>query len=131
MPPPPNHIINYIAFLSCKGTSYATARSYLARISFNLKIKSYHDPCTFFIVKKLLSGFRRMSQSRDSRCPITLPTLINNALPHVCDNAIEEKLFASAFSLAYFAILQVGEITQTNLGQNNALTMHPLHFVFK
>lgn len=92
-PPPLDHIINYIAFLSCKGTSYATARSYLAGISFNLKINSYLDPCSFFIVKKLLSGFRRMSQSRDSRCPITLPTLINilNALPHVCANTFEEK----------------------------------------
>lgn len=67
-----------------------------------------------------------MSQSRDSRCPITLPTFINilNALPHVCANTFEEKMFALAFSLAYFAILRVGEITQTNRSQNNALTIH-------
>lgn len=66
-----------------------------------------------------------MSQSRDSRCPITLPTLINilNAPPHVCANIFDEKMFPSAFSLAYFAILRVGKITQTNRSQINTLTI--------
>lgn len=78
------------------------------------------------LAKKLLSGFRRMSQSRDSRFPITLPILINilNSLPHVYANTFEVKLFASAFSLVYFALLLVGEITQTNRSQNNALAIH-------
>lgn len=125
-PPPVDHIINYIAFLSCKGTSYATVRSYLAGISFNLKINSLPDPCSFFIVKKLLSGYRRTSWSKDSRSPITLPLLINilNALPNVCTNTFEIKLFALAFSLAYFAILRVGEITHTNPTHSNALSIH-------
>lgn len=67
-----------------------------------------------------------MSQSIDSRCPITLQTLINilNALLNVCANTFEERMFASAFSLPYFAILRVSEITQTNCSQNNVLTIH-------
>lgn len=67
-----------------------------------------------------------MTQSIDSRCPITLPTLINilNALPHVCVNTFEEKKCLHPPSLAYFAILRVGEITQTNRSQNNALIIH-------
>lgn len=42
----------------------------------------------------------------------------------MCANKFEENMFASAFSLAYFAILRVGEITQTHRSQNNALTIH-------
>lgn len=42
----------------------------------------------------------------------------------MCANTFDEKMFASAFSLAYFAILSVDEITQTNRSQNNALTIH-------
>ena len=48
--------------------------------------------------------------------PITYPLLkhIFNVLQTICTNKYEYYLFSSAFLLAYFALLRVGEITVSN-----------------
>ena len=115
-PPSPDQIINFLAYLASTGKTYATVKCYLAGISFNLNLNNHPDPCQFFIVRKMLQGLRKLKNSKDVRSPITLPLLnkITSALIHICTNSYEATLFASAFSLAYFGLLRVGELTAAN-----------------
>jgi len=64
----------------------------------------------------MLEGLRRIKPSKDVRSPITYPLLkrIVNVLQTICTNKYEYYLFSSAFLLAYFALLRVGEITVSN-----------------
>lgn len=126
-PPSVDQIINFIAFLSSKSISYSTAKTYLAGISFSLKLSNLPDPCQFFIVKKLLLGFKQLKHKKDTRSPITFPLLkkIVASLQHVCSNYYEQILFSTAYTLAYFALLRVGEITSTRGNScNSALSLH-------
>lgn len=54
-----------------------------------------------------------MNPSKDIKAPITLPLLgqLVTALSSVCANSYETTLFATAFELAFFALLRVSEFT--------------------
>ncbi|XP_062616410.1 uncharacterized protein LOC134278099 [Saccostrea cucullata] len=121
-PPPIDQLINYIAYLSSKGTTYSTAKTYLAGLSFNIKLGNFPDPCQFFIVKKMLNGFKQLKHRKDSRSPITFPLLVKliDSLQHVCRNYYEKLLFSSAYGLAFFALLRVGEITTTRANTHSS-----------
>lgn len=71
-PPPLDHVVQFIAFLSCKDYTYSTARAYVSAISFQSKIHNIADITKNFIVSKLLGGMKRIKKSVDSRLPITL-----------------------------------------------------------
>ena len=115
-PPKVDHIVNSIAFLSSKGLSYSTAKCYLAGVSFHLQISGFSDPTQLFVVRKMIESLRRIKPSKDVLSPITYPLLkrIVNVLQTICTNKYEYYLFSSAFLLAYFALLMVGEITVSN-----------------
>ena len=70
--PPIDHLINYIAFLSEKGYSPATAKSYISGISYKIKINNLEDRTQSFILKKMLQGMQRLDKKNDSRKPITI-----------------------------------------------------------
>jgi len=78
-----------------------------------------------FLVRKLLEGFHRSKPTTDTRLPISLPLLakIVNILPTVCRDTYETKLFAAAYTLAFFGFLRVGEITACSLTNSG----HSLH----
>jgi hypothetical protein len=62
----------------------------------------------------MLEGLRRKSRKyTDLRAPVNLGLLhkLIRALPIICSSNYEARLFASAFSLLFFALLRVGEIT--------------------
>ena len=115
-PPNIDEIVNYLAFLSKKGLSYSTAKYNLSGISFHLQISNHIDLTKFFIVKKMLEGLRPTKPSKDIRSPITFSLLkhIDNDLQVICQNRFEYYLFSSAFALAYFALLRVGELAAPN-----------------
>lgn len=115
-PPQVDHIVNFIAFLSSRNLSYSTVKCYLSGISFHLQISQECDSTKFFIVKKMLEGLRRLKPTKDVRSPITYPLLMRivNSLEVLCKNRYEFFLFSSAFLLAYFALLRVGELTLSN-----------------
>ena len=114
-PPPLMHIINYIVFLSNKGYSAPTAKSYISGISFKLKMHDSVDHTKSFVAQKLLTGMSKKYKSADLRHPITLSILrkIITVLPKVCNSQFEQVLFSSIFSLAFFGFLRIGEITDS------------------
>ena len=88
----------------------------MSGISHQVQLQGLQDNSKSFIIKKMLEGLRRSKPSKDIRCPITL-TLLNqivSVLPAVCNNSYEATLFATAFQLAFFALLRVGELTVSN-----------------
>jgi len=52
-PPPLNHVVNCVAYLSCKGYSFSTASSYVSEIAFQLKINGFSDVTDSFLIKKI------------------------------------------------------------------------------
>jgi hypothetical protein len=76
------------------------------------KLNGFDDPTKCFFVSKILQGFKRKNPgSKDLRMPVSSALLkqLINSLPHVCKFSFEASMFASAFSLAFFAMLRVGE----------------------
>lgn len=112
-PPPVHQLVNYIAYLASNSISYSTARCYISGISYQLQLQGHTDHTKTFIVKKMLEGMHRLNPSKDIRAPITLPLLgqLVTALSSVCANSYETTLFATAFELAFFALLRVSEFT--------------------
>ena len=73
---------------------------------------------TFFIISKALEGVKRLQGGKqpDFRSPITLDLLrkIITVLDKVFKDKYEATLFATAFSIAFFGLLRVGEITSSS-----------------
>lgn len=64
-------MVQFVAYLSAKGLSYATVRSYLAGLSYVTKLQGFQDPTDQFLVLKLLQGLKRIKHTHDIRLPIT------------------------------------------------------------
>ncbi|XP_062608427.1 uncharacterized protein LOC134270246 isoform X2 [Saccostrea cucullata] len=111
-PPPIDHIINFIAYMSENGCSFSTVKSYLAGISFSINVHGWFNPIDSFLVRKLLAGYKKSKVVADTRRPITLQLLqsILLILPNVTYSSYEAELFKSAFVLAFFALLRVSEV---------------------
>ena len=75
------------------------------------------DHTKSFFVGKLIEGMKRKGpRNKDLRMPISLNLLTKliGALSYICQSSYETQLFASAFSLAFFGLLRVGEFTSEN-----------------
>lgn len=121
-PPVLDDIINFIAYLSINGYKFATARSYLAGVSFYIKINNWPDPSEAFIVKKLLKGFQRKNPTKDIRSPVTLQMLQSfpSALKNITSSSYEALLFSTAFSVAFFGFLRIGEMVAESKTSDNS-----------
>jgi hypothetical protein len=89
------------------------------------------DPTSSFLVSKALQGLARLNKTIDTRYPITISILekLLAALLSVCSSPYEGKLFASAFVLAYYGLLRVGEFTidtTTRLRNSHCITFQNL-----
>ena len=111
-PPMIDDLINFIAYLSTQGYKSSTARSYVAGISFYIRINNWPDPSESFVVRKMLKGFQRISPVKDTRAPVTLKMLLSFplSLKNVTSSSYEALLFSTAFSVAFFGFLRVGEM---------------------
>ena len=107
-----HQLVQFIAFLSVSNYSPATISSYVSGIASTLRLYSLPDITQHFIVQCLLDGCRRRNSCRDARLPITLDILrqIIPALGSVCASQFEVLLFRTAFLLAFFGFLHVGEL---------------------
>ena len=118
-PVPLHDIIQYIAYLSYEANSASTVNTYISGISHVHKLYSMEDNTKSFFVGKLIEGMKRKTpRKKDLRMPISLDLLTKliGALSYICQSSYETKLFASAFSLAFFGLLRVGEFTSENKG---------------
>jgi len=134
-PVPLEHLIHFIAHLSLEQLSPSTIRTYISGLGNWHRLNGYPDPTKHFVILKLLEGLSRGITRQDVRSPITLSVLkkLVAALPHVCSSQLEAQLFATAFKLAFFAFLRVGEITAAARGDksNRAVGVLDVSFIFR
>ncbi|CAC5407442.1 unnamed protein product [Mytilus coruscus] len=111
-------LTRFIAYLSDSGLTSSTITTYLSGISHKHKLLGVIDTTYTFIVTKMLEGVRRKRPKlSDIRAPVTLEII--QSLPSVCSSHNESCMFASAFSLAFNALLRIGEFmadTNTDIG---------------
>lgn len=129
-PPPVPHVTTFIAYLSLKNKAYSTVNCYVSAINFKSKLQAGSQFSQNFLVQKMLEGLKRSKKSQDSRLPISEKLLfrIINKLEAICCSKYEAHLFASAFSLAFYGLLRVGEVVLNKawqahqvIGPNNIL----------
>ena len=120
-PPPSDHLVNFLAFLSSELYSPFTAKSYMSAISFVLKLNNQLDTTKSFLIQKMLKGMSKVHYRPDLRLPITIDMMLRfpHALARICNSTYETSLFVAAFSLAFGALLRVSEITASD--EQNAL----------
>ena len=106
-PVPVNHLSLFVCFCFEIGYSPSIIATFISGISTFHKIRSWEDPSSAFIIRKLLEGCRRLRKSHDIRAPITESILskINQVLPNICFSSSEVALFKAAFFLAYYGLL--------------------------
>ena len=91
------------------------------------------DPIKLFIIQKMLTGVRKLTNTRDLRIPVTKDILQNlmQAVLHTSESHYMKCMIRAMFSLSFFALLRVGEITVSyshtskNVLQLNNVTFSP------
>ena len=114
-PYPVYHVEMFLAFVFDSGYAYKTAATYISAISYFHKLGKLADPTQCFTITSRLKGFRRLKPSADRRQPIMFKLLveIHDHLHSVCFNEYETILFQTAYSVAFFGLFRVGELTFT------------------
>ena len=119
-PAPLCDLLFYIAYMSHTGLSVSTITTYISGISTMHKLNGQTDNTKSFLVTNILEGSKRKSSPKaDLRLPVSMNLLkrLIQTLPFVCTSVYESTMFASAFSLYFFGLLRVGEITSQSKGR--------------
>lgn len=106
-------LVYYVAYLFSEDYAASTITSYLSAVSYIHKLNNFRDPCSSFLIQKLLLSARKLRPSQDVRIPITRKILhqICDVLPVTVSNAFESAMFKAMFLLAFYGFLRIGEIT--------------------
>lgn len=124
------HIISFVSYLFSIGKAPSSITTYLAALAYYFKMSNIPDFSNHFLIKKMLSGAKRLASSPDVRQPITLDILENLlvAVPHVANSSYQRCLFMAMFIIAFYAFLRVGEITVRSHSNPNLLLLSNVSF---
>jgi hypothetical protein len=120
-------LLFYIAYMSHTGLSASTITTYISGISTMHKVNGHTDNTKSFLVTKILEGSKRKNSPKgDLRLPVSMNLLkrLIQSLPFVCTSVYESTMFASAFSLCFFGLLRVDEITSQSKGRGGKHVIH-------
>lgn len=122
----PGTFLLFIAYLKCLGLAPASVTSAVSAVSYKFQINGFPSPSENFLVRKALSGLRKLEPSNDIRLPITLPLLekLVNSVDCVFSNFFLRQLFKSMYTLAFYAFLRVGEFTSCSAAKHPVLAIH-------
>ena len=109
-----NRILEFISYLNLNNFAPASITTYITAISFVHKMANVHDPTAKFCVQKLLCAVNKLHGRDDSRLPITLILLsrLNLSLDSAVRNKYHRVLLQAMFSIAFFGLCRIGEITK-------------------
>ena len=120
-----NEIATFIGYLFNKQYAASTVTSLMSALGFVHKLLIRPDPTNSMLVKKLLQGYRNLRGKKDNRLPITPSILISiiQASKNTIFNQFSRIRFIAMCSLAFHALLRVGEMTDShnNLSLNSVL----------
>lgn len=102
----------FIAYLFKKQFAPSTISTYLSALGYVHKMLSISDNTRSFLVDKLVTGTYRLSQTLDTRLPITIPILNSmlTALPSLIISPYEQCLFKAMFLFAFSTFARIGEL---------------------
>lgn len=107
------HILLYFLGKNCEaGVSVSVVNRKMAGLAFLFKMAGVEDVTKSFMVRMALRGYRRGRCCRDARRPVSLAMLtrLAAALLEVCRSPYEVSLFCTAFVVAFFGALRIGEL---------------------
>ena len=106
-------ISSFIAFMHILGYAPSTRVTYISALGYFHKLSNVIDPTKNFVVQKLLAGSFKNSPSVDSRLPITLIVLYRliEDIQHYVPVKYNRLLLSAMFTVAFFALLRIGELT--------------------
>lgn len=125
--PNPAEFVLFISQLFSEDVSPATITSMMSHVSYWLQMKGYSvQVLDDFLVKKALSGLRKLNPTEDIRLPITYPILekLLSVIPQVLECCYSRSLFASIFTLSFFALCRLSEVA----GQRPRLHLEDISF---
>ncbi|XP_052064929.1 uncharacterized protein LOC127704767 [Mytilus californianus] len=117
-------LILLIAHLKNKDLASSSMSTYISAIGFTHKINNWPDPTDSFIIDKVLKSVHK-GRNQDMRLPIT-STILNqliDALKQTISNRYDQILFKAMFTLAYHALLRIGEMTVNNKNYNHVISL--------
>ena len=108
-------VSTYMAYMFSEGASPGSIATHLSAIAYEHKISSHVDPTDSFIVKKLMTGARKLRTGCDYRLPITKDILrkLCLSIEHISISYYEKVLFNCMYLTAFFAFLRIGELAGT------------------
>ena len=114
-----SHIASFIAYMHLSGYAPSTQVTYISSIGYLHKISSATDPTKEFMIQKLLVGSFKISPTIDNRLPITLIVLFRliEDMPHYVSSYYNRILLAAMFSVAFFGLFRIGELTTSVHGE--------------
>ena len=127
-PVPVEILAQFIAYLSYKGLTASTVSTYISGLSHVHKMNGLHDSTKFFLISKMLEDMKRKNpQQSDIRASKSIGLLkrLIKSLQHIRSSHYEAYMLSAAFSLAYFGILRVSEISLKNSSDESG---HALKF---
>ena len=108
-----NSLSIFISYMSITGYAPNTIITYTSLIcnSMHSQLSKLAD---HFLIKRILKSVRK-STKPDIRLPVTESVLrdIISAASHVCSSAYEALIYATLFSLAFYSLCRVSELTAT------------------
>lgn len=124
MPISTSELVLFIAYMRSKAFVASTISTYVSAIGFVHKMNQWPDPTITFIIEKVLKIIHKTTNA-DMRLPITSTVLykIVSALKHTVSTRYEQILFRAMFTLAYHALLRVGEMTVNNNKHEHVLQL--------
>jgi site-specific recombinase XerD len=105
----------FISFMHNGNYAASSVVNTLSAIGFVHKIMGVRDPTDTFLIKKLVQGCKKLSDSTDTRLPITKPMLtkILEASSKTIGSQFQRICFQAMCALAFHAFLRVGEMTDS------------------
>ena len=121
LPIQPCTLALFISHLTGQGYAPTTVSAHVSAIAYVHKLNNWQDPSASFLVQKLLGASYKLNRQPDCRRPIDKPMLIQliTALDHTVENSQSIILFKAMFSLAFHALLRIGEMTVQSHSQHN------------
>lgn len=104
--------VDYILQLRDLGVSAALVQRRLSGLAFHFKLRNWVDVTKSFVIRQALKGWRKEHVHTDRRRPVSYSLLgqLVEATVTVCKSSYKACLFQTAFCLAFFAALRVGEL---------------------
>ncbi len=117
-----HHVLLFVAYLSKLGHPSSTIYSYVSGIKYRTRLAGLQIHQSF-ILSKVLKGCKKDFSTTDVRIPISIDLLTQlcQCLWAVTNSQYEATMFAAMFTLAFFGLCRVGEITYTGKSADHTI----------